>query len=38
MLRLSPDERRGLGRKARTTVESRFDQALVSGAYLQELK
>ncbi|MCL6682364.1 glycosyltransferase family 4 protein [Sphingomonas alba] len=35
MLRLGPDERQAWGLKARTMVESKFDQQLVVDAYLQ---
>jgi len=38
MLRLSPEERAGMGARARKKVEREFDQALVAQAYLQVLQ
>ena len=38
MLRLEPDERAAMGRRAREKVEREFDQALVVNAYLQALQ
>jgi glycosyltransferase involved in cell wall biosynthesis len=38
MLKLTPAERAMMGRKARATAEARFDQALVTSAYLEALR
>lgn len=38
MLQLAPAKRDMMGRKARATVEARFDQALVARAYLEALQ
>jgi glycosyltransferase involved in cell wall biosynthesis len=38
MLRLGAAERQAMGRKARSMVEQRFDQKLVTDAYLEMLK
>ena len=38
MLRLEPEKRDAMGRAARTMVEQRFDQCLVTEAYLEALK